>query len=102
MVLDEDAEFRNRIFDGFEPLLQSFKHTPKAVVLNQKQQLLFRFAVVIETSEADVRCARDVAHRRRVIALLGKDARRTAKDELKLLIVTGHPSKSHKFKLEWL
>src|ERR1051325_2677210 len=95
MVLNEDAEFRNRILDVFEPLLQSFKHTPKAIVLNQKQQLLFRFAVVIQASEADVRSTRDVAHRRRVIALLGKDARRTAKDELKLLIVTGHPPHTH-------
>src|ERR1041385_8283741 len=88
MVLDEDAELRHRIRDAFETLLQAFKDTAEAVVLDQKQQLLFRLAVVIEAREADVRRTRDVAHRGRVITLLGEDARRRAEDELQFLIVT--------------
>ena len=68
----------------FEPL----EHAAKTVVLDQKQQLFFRFAVVIQTGEADIRRTRDVAHRGRVITLLGKDARRRAEDEFEFLIVT--------------
>src|SRR6476659_2933826 len=44
---------------------------------------------MIETGKADVCCPRNVAHRRGVITLVSKDLRRTAKNELELLIVTG-------------
>src|SRR5690242_12546618 len=88
MVLDKDAELRNRISNAFETLLQALEHPAEAVVLDQKQQFFFRLAVVIESREAHVRRARDVAHRGRVIALLGKDARRGAENKLQFLIVT--------------
>src|SRR5207253_1044012 len=42
---------------------------------------------MIKTGEADARRARNVAHRSGVIALLGKNARRRAEDQFKLLIV---------------
>ena len=42
---------------------------------------------MIKSGEADVGSARDVAHRRRVIILLGKNARGVAENELELLIV---------------
>ena len=82
MVFDEDAEFGNRVFDDFESLLQSLQDTTEAVVLNQKQQLFFRPAVVIQARETHVRLARDVAHRGGVITLLRKDARCGTQDEL--------------------
>ena len=77
----------NGSFNFTQSLLQSFEHATETIVLNQKQQFFFRFAVVIETGEADVRRARDVAHGGRVIILLGKNARRIAEDKLQLLIV---------------
>src|SRR5262249_13200147 len=43
---------------------------------------------MIETREAHVRRARDVAHRRRVVTLLREDACRRAQNEFELLIVT--------------
>jgi len=90
VVLDEDAELRNRICNAFETLFQAFKHTAEAVVLDQKQQLLFRLAVVIQARKRHVRRARNVAHRGRVITLLGEDARRRAQDEFEFLIVSRH------------
>ena len=77
-----------RIVNFPQALFQPFEHAAKAIVLNQKQQFFFRFAVVIKTGQADVRRARDVAHGSGVITLLGKDPRRVAQDELQLLIVS--------------
>src|ERR1041384_8322448 len=90
MVLDEDAKFGDWIFDTFETLFQSFEHAAEAVVLDQEQELFFRFAVVIQTRETDIRLTRKSAHRRRVIILLGEDPRCGAKNEFQFLIVFRH------------
>ena len=70
-----------RIVDSSKTLLEAFEHSSEAIVLNKKQEFLFRFAVVVEPGKADVGRARDVAHRGGVIILLGKDARGVAQDE---------------------
>ena len=57
------------------------------MILNEKQKLIFRFAVVIKAGEADAGGARNVAHRSRVITLGRKNAGRGAEDVLQLLIV---------------
>ena len=87
MVVDKDMKLRQRIIDVCDPLLKSFQHAAKAMILDQKQQLFLRFAVMIETGEAHPRRPRNVAHGRRVITLLGKDARGRAQNVLELLVV---------------
>src|SRR5690349_7857668 len=88
MVLDEETKFRDRILDLLQLLFKPFEHAAETVVLNQKQELLFGAAVMIQAREAHVSGARDVAHRRGVITLLGEDTRRSAQNKLELLIVT--------------
>src|SRR5215831_11921229 len=88
MIFDEDAKLLERVGDAFSSCFESFHDPPKTVILNLKQQLFFRFAVVIKSSETDAGRARDVAHRRRVITLLGKNPRRGAKNKLKFLVAT--------------
>ena len=57
MVLDEEAQSRNRIRHRFQLLFETLEHAAEAVILNQKQQLFFRAAVVIQAREAHVRRA---------------------------------------------
>ena len=89
MILDEDAEFSDRVVNLLQLRFETFEHATETVVLDQKQQFLFRSTVMIETGQADIRRTRNVAHRRRVITLLGEDARSGAQYEFKLLIVSG-------------
>src|SRR5690242_8476877 len=88
MVLDKDPQLLDRVSDVAKPFLETLQYSTKAIVLDQKEKFFFRLAVVIETREADVGCTRDVAHRGRVIVLIGKDLRRGAKNEFELLVVT--------------
>src|SRR6266508_6423966 len=88
MIVDKDAQLFERLICPIDSLFKPLEHASETMVLNQKQQLLFRFAVMIETGQADARRARNVAHRSRVIALLGKDARGGAQNVLELLIVS--------------
>src|ERR1041384_6220527 len=87
MIVDKDMKLRQRIIDACDSLLKSFQHAAKTMILDQKQQLFLRFAVMIETGEAHPRRSRNVPHGRRVITLLGKDARGRAQNVLELLIV---------------
>ena len=82
MVVDEDTQSLRRLRRVSQTQFQSFDHAPEAVVLNEKKKLFFRFAVVIQAREANVRRARDVAHRGRVVILLGKNPRGVAENEL--------------------
>src|SRR6185369_7939480 len=82
VIFNEDAQLGQWIADSSKTLLEAFEHSSKAIVLNKKQQLFFRFAVVVETGEAYVGRPRNVAHGGGVIILLGKDARRVAQDKL--------------------
>ena len=70
-----------------QAFLQPFEYAAEAIVLNEKEKFLFRFAVMLEAGKTDVGCARDVAHGGGVIILLGKNARGVAQDEFQLLIV---------------
>src|SRR5437016_12557866 len=88
MIVDKDAQPLDRIGRFTKPLFQTLQHAAKAVVLNQKKEFIFRLAVMIKAGETDVRRPRNVAHRSRVIVLLGKNARRGAQDQLELLIVS--------------
>src|SRR5438445_8921576 len=88
MIVDKDAQLLKGPIDSLDALFESFEHAPETVVLDQKQQLLFRLAVMIESGEADAGRARDITHGRRVITLFGKDPRRRAKDQFEFLIVT--------------
>src|SRR5688500_20047274 len=54
VVLDKDAQFDYRLVNFPELLLESLEHTSETVVLDQKQQLLFRAAVVIQTGQAHI------------------------------------------------
>src|SRR5258708_3054097 len=82
VIVDEDAELFERIVNILDSLLEAFEHAAEAMVLDQEQQLFFRFAVMIKTCQTHARRARNVAHRSRVITLLSKDARRSAQDQL--------------------
>src|SRR4051812_41067113 len=87
MVLYDEPQPLNGLIRLLQTLLKTFEHAPEAVVLNEKEQLFFRLAVVVEASETDPCLPRDVAHGGRVITLRGEDARRIAQDKLQLLIV---------------
>src|SRR5258708_32603002 len=58
------------------------------MILDQKEQFFFRFAVMIKPGEAYSRTARNVAHGSRVITLFSKNTRGGAQDQFELLIVT--------------
>src|SRR5260370_19766409 len=88
MIVYEDSQLFEWILDSFGALLQTFEHSAKTVILDQKQQLFFRFAVMIQSGEAHASRPRYIAHRGGVIALLGKNARRGPQDQFELLIVT--------------
>jgi hypothetical protein len=89
MIVDKDAQLFKRVIDSTGALLKPLKHAAKTMILNQKQELFFRLAVMIEAGETHARRARDIAHRSRVITLFRKDARGSAQDQFELLIVTG-------------
>jgi hypothetical protein len=72
-----------------QTLFEALEHASEAIILDKKKQLFLRFAVMIESSEADIGCAGDVAHGSRVVILLGEDSRGIAENKLQLLIVLG-------------
>src|SRR6185369_12005012 len=87
MVVDKDFQLFRRIGDSFDALFKPLEHPAETVVLNEKQELFLRLAVVIEPGETHSRLARNIAHRGRVITLLGKDPRRSAQNQFKLFVV---------------
>src|SRR2546428_7745673 len=87
MVFNEDAQLAEGIIHFTQTLLQSLEHTPKTIVLNEKKKFFLRLAIVIKPREADVGCARDVAHGSGMVIFLGKNASSVPENKLQLLIV---------------
>jgi hypothetical protein len=78
--------FGNRIFDTFESLLQPLQHASESSCPGSETTTPLSICSSDTGRQTHVRRPRDVAHRRRVITLLGEDARRGAKNEFQLLI----------------
>src|SRR5258708_3859386 len=104
MIVDKDAQLFKRVIDPTGAPLKPLKHAAKTMVLDQKQQLFLRLAVMIKAGETHARRARDIAHRGRVITLSRKNARGRAQNQFELLIVAsqliGHKNEAtdeHRF-----
>src|SRR5690606_38164134 len=89
VVLHEDPQATRRVGHVREQTLRLPQNRLEAVALDEVEQLLFAFEVVVEPGKADPRLLADVPNARLMIALVSEDRRSGAEDQLELLVVGG-------------
>src|SRR5450759_1336723 len=89
VIQDEDAEPLLGIGDILEPRFELFENGSESVLLNQEQQALFRFEVVIKSRQGHAGGAGKIAHGGAFVALEAKDLRGMVEDLPKAAVETG-------------
>jgi hypothetical protein len=84
VVEDEEAEALSGLVDALEPRPDAFENKRKGCTLNEIEEMLLVFKIIVEASEGDTGGAADIAHGGALKAMLSKDLRGGAKDVLEL------------------
>jgi hypothetical protein len=70
--------------DALEPRPDAFENKTKGCTLNEIEEMLLVFKIIVKASEGDTSGAADIAHGGALKAMLSKDLRGGAKDVLEL------------------
>lgn len=91
VVEDEEAEAFGGLVDALEPGTKALENKCKGCILNEIEEMLLVFEVVVETGERNTCGATDIAHGGTFKAVVRKDLRGGAKNVLELgLGITGN------------
>src|ERR1700675_5110014 len=84
VVEDEEAEAFGGFMDAVEPGSEAFEDKCKGCILNEIEEMLLAFEIVVEAGEGNTGGAADIAHGGTLKTVLGKDLGGGAKDVLEL------------------
>src|SRR3989440_2761315 len=90
VVPDERLESLERVAGRGDGLLRPLQDPRKTALLNQRQEVLFPTHVVVHPGQRHPACCGQVAHRRRMVALIGEDPGGAGKQMVEALVVGAH------------